>query len=63
MTICDSNTSQSVYFILIIIDLSEIYQQFSRFSAIFTFSAMYEHKIHVQGAIWDINSYDQWGYV
>ncbi|MCS7032965.1 MAG: glucose-6-phosphate isomerase, partial [Phycisphaerae bacterium] len=23
--------------------------------------AMYEHKIHVQGAIWNINSYDQWG--
>lgn len=23
--------------------------------------AMYEHKIFVQGAIWDINSYDQWG--
>jgi len=23
--------------------------------------AMYEHKIHVQGMIWDINSYDQWG--
>ena len=23
---------------------------------------MYEHKIHVQGVIWDINSYDQWGY-
>jgi len=23
--------------------------------------AMYEHKIHVQGIIWDINSYDQWG--
>ena len=23
----------------------------------------YEHKIFVQGAIWDINSYDQWGYV
>jgi glucose-6-phosphate isomerase len=22
---------------------------------------MYEHKIHVQGLIWDINSYDQWG--
>jgi glucose-6-phosphate isomerase len=22
---------------------------------------MYEHKIHVQGVIWDINSYDQWG--
>lgn len=22
---------------------------------------MYEHKIFVQGAIWDINSYDQWG--
>ena len=22
---------------------------------------MYEHKIHVQGAIWGINSYDQWG--
>jgi glucose-6-phosphate isomerase len=25
------------------------------------FSAMYEHKIFVQGIIWDINSYDQWG--
>jgi glucose-6-phosphate isomerase len=23
--------------------------------------AMYEHKIFVQGAIWEINSYDQWG--
>lgn len=23
--------------------------------------AMYEHKIFVQGTIWDINSYDQWG--
>ncbi|CEJ03646.1 Putative Glucose-6-phosphate isomerase [Rhizopus microsporus] len=23
--------------------------------------SMYEHKIFVQGAIWDINSYDQWG--
>jgi glucose-6-phosphate isomerase len=23
--------------------------------------ALYEHKIHVQGVIWDINSYDQWG--
>uniref|UniRef100_A0A671LIK7 Glucose-6-phosphate isomerase n=1 Tax=Sinocyclocheilus anshuiensis TaxID=1608454 RepID=A0A671LIK7_9TELE len=24
-------------------------------------SAMYEHKIFVQGVMWDINSYDQWG--
>ncbi len=23
--------------------------------------AMYEHKIFVQGVIWDIFSYDQWG--
>ena len=23
--------------------------------------AMYEHKIFVQGALWDVNSYDQWG--
>jgi glucose-6-phosphate isomerase len=23
--------------------------------------AMYEHKIFVQGALWDINSFDQWG--
>jgi glucose-6-phosphate isomerase len=23
--------------------------------------AMYEHKIFVQGAIWGVNSYDQWG--
>ena len=29
----------------------------------FVFTAMYEHKIHVQGMIWDINSYDQFGWV
>jgi glucose-6-phosphate isomerase len=23
--------------------------------------ALYEHKIFVQGIIWGINSYDQWG--
>ncbi len=23
--------------------------------------AMYEHKIYIQGVIWDINSFDQWG--
>lgn len=23
--------------------------------------ALYEHKIFVQGVVWDINSYDQWG--
>ena len=23
--------------------------------------ALYEHKIFVQGMMWDINSYDQWG--
>ncbi|XP_078462595.1 glucose-6-phosphate isomerase-like [Lampetra fluviatilis] len=23
--------------------------------------AMYEHKIFIQGVIWDVNSYDQWG--
>jgi glucose-6-phosphate isomerase len=23
--------------------------------------AMYEHKIFVQGIIWNINSFDQWG--
>ena len=22
---------------------------------------MYEHKIFVQGVIWNVNSYDQWG--
>jgi glucose-6-phosphate isomerase len=26
-----------------------------------TLIALYEHKIFVQGSIWDINSYDQWG--
>lgn len=24
-------------------------------------AALYEHKIFVQGIIWDINSFDQWG--
>ena len=23
--------------------------------------ALYEHKIFVQGVLWDVNSYDQWG--
>jgi glucose-6-phosphate isomerase len=23
--------------------------------------AMYEHKVLIQGAIWDLNSFDQWG--
>jgi len=23
--------------------------------------AMYEHKIFVQGVVWNVNSYDQWG--
>jgi glucose-6-phosphate isomerase len=26
-----------------------------------TLIALYEHKIFVQGALWDINSFDQWG--
>lgn len=30
-------------------------------SFLFCFPAMYEHKIFVQGVIWNINSYDQWG--
>ncbi|XP_035760045.1 glucose-6-phosphate isomerase-like, partial [Neolamprologus brichardi] len=25
------------------------------------FAAMYEHKIFVQGLMWEINSFDQWG--
>ncbi|MFX9495774.1 glucose-6-phosphate isomerase, partial [Acinetobacter baumannii] len=23
--------------------------------------ALYEHKVFVQGIVWDINSFDQWG--
>ena len=23
--------------------------------------ALYEHKVFTQGAIWDVNSFDQWG--
>ena len=23
--------------------------------------ALYEHKVFVQGTIWNVNSYDQWG--
>jgi glucose-6-phosphate isomerase len=23
--------------------------------------ALYEHKVFVQGIIWDVNSFDQWG--
>ncbi|WP_028309823.1 glucose-6-phosphate isomerase [Derxia gummosa] len=34
-----------------------------RFSprAIGALVALYEHKVFVQGAVWDVNSYDQWG--
>lgn len=28
---------------------------------LFCFAAMYEHKIFVQGLMWEINSFDQWG--
>ena len=24
-------------------------------------SALYEHKVFVQGILWDVNSFDQWG--
>ena len=30
-------------------------------SALGSLIALYEHKIFVQGVIWDINSFDQWG--
>lgn len=40
---------------------STIYLFFNLSIFFFSFSAMYEHKIFVQGVIWDINSYDQWG--
>ena len=23
--------------------------------------ALYEHKVYIQGLIWDVNSFDQWG--
>jgi glucose-6-phosphate isomerase len=23
--------------------------------------ALYEHKVFVQGVVWDVNSFDQWG--
>jgi len=26
-----------------------------------SFVALYEHSVFVQGAIWDVNSFDQWG--
>jgi glucose-6-phosphate isomerase len=30
-------------------------------SALGSLIALYEHKVFVQGAIWDVNSFDQWG--
>lgn len=42
-----------VFFNLMIVKLTHLIH--------LSFSAMYEHKIFVQGVIWDINSYDQWG--
>jgi glucose-6-phosphate isomerase len=23
--------------------------------------ALYEHKVYIQGVLWDVNSFDQWG--
>jgi len=37
-----------------------LYRQLDAF-ALGRLIAMYEHKIFVQGAIWDVNSFDQWG--
>ncbi|XP_075238096.1 glucose-6-phosphate isomerase [Lycorma delicatula] len=39
---------------------SIVVQQFTPFT-LGALIVMYEHKIFVQGVIWDINSYDQWG--
>ncbi|KAK3581099.1 hypothetical protein CHS0354_033888 [Potamilus streckersoni] len=39
---------------------SILFQKLSPF-VLGALTVMYEHKIFVQGVIWDINSYDQWG--
>ena len=39
---------------------SIVYQKMDPFT-LGTLIAMYEHKIFVQGVIWNINSFDQWG--
>lgn len=31
------------------------------YGVVVCFTAMYEHKIFVQGVMWEINSFDQWG--
>ena len=40
---------------------SIVVQQISPFT-LGALIVLYEHKIFTQGVIWDINSYDQWGY-
>lgn len=39
---------------------SIVYKEMTPF-ALGRLVALYEHKVFVQGAIWDINSFDQWG--
>lgn len=39
---------------------SIVYKEMTPF-ALGRLIALYEHKVFVQGAIWDINSFDQWG--
>jgi glucose-6-phosphate isomerase len=37
-----------------------LYRQLTPF-ALGRLIALYEHKVFVQGAVWDIDSFDQWG--
>jgi glucose-6-phosphate isomerase len=39
---------------------SIIYQKLTPFN-LGVLIAMYEHKIFVQGVVWNVNSFDQWG--
>lgn len=62
---CDAKPSEPVYHEQFYCAVSEI--QFNQKQTLcFHFSccihsAMYEHKIFVQGMMWEINSFDQWG--
>ena len=40
---------------------SILYRRARRRTTLGTLIALYEHKIFIQGIIWNINSFDQWG--
>lgn len=55
------NQQPMIFEILIKIMYLLVMLPVTMYGVVVCFTAMYEHKIFVQGVMWEINSFDQWG--